>query len=150
LSKRYGRRTNAPALDRRGDTPLPKSQPQVRAPNQDGHPVIPGAAQLRAMYFGGRNYRAPKLYKPFIGMSNDAANARASESRGPVYHRPMGERFGTYRDWQSVSMGSDEDAEKAMSGGYRGIVVGQRLNNGSICPGCNIAFPATRVCPDCD
>jgi hypothetical protein len=154
---KYGKRTGAPAKDKRGDMPLPKSAPQVRAANQNGHPVLKNTQAehaARADYFGGLHSSAAtvKLYKPYRGMNDDAANA-GGDKRPPVYHKPLSASFGDKRDWTRVSMGNDKDADDAMNGtkgAHRttGIVVGQRIK-GTVCPQCNLALPLTRICTEC-
>jgi hypothetical protein len=157
-NRRVRARNTGRANDRRGDIEsLGKNPPQVKAKNQAGHPrpkdlIADGNA--RRDYFGGAgSKRDAPLYKPFVSMFDDTANASEGGSKAPVYHMPLSRSFGSKDNWTRVSMGSDDEAERKLVGNPTstrdGFVMGQRV--GRFCPKCNLALPVKAdKCIECN
>lgn len=141
-----GRKNTGPARDKRGDMPLPKSPPQVRAANQNGHPRpkdLQADEQARWEYQGGpaAEYIPPE--------KRERRNPDA-DSGGLFFQYPLG-RTGGFR--ARVRMPDDKEIRFAISGAKGAqrdpYVMGQRI--GQFCPECSLALPLNgTACPDCN
>jgi hypothetical protein len=124
--------------DRRGDMPLPKAPPQVRAPNQNGHPRpkdLIADQDAEWEYKGGPGKLPPSKRRQRVNPKPRLIGAQTRPQENvPYFYMPHSRSFGKPKDgWVYVQISGpkvDAEIERKLNGGY---------DPKNVCPVCNMA-----------